>query len=67
MFTRVKKLKTGKTTHEYLEELKAKNPDVKKALDSQDDFKKAFAQWRQLRGRVVPWPYNMYIKGKLMQ
>lgn len=57
----------AKTSNQYLEELKAKHPDVKKVLDSQDDFKKAFARWRELRGRVVPWPYEMYIKGKLTQ
>lgn len=57
----------AKTTHKYLDGLKQKYPDVKTVLDSQDLFKKDFAQWRNLRGRVTPWPYEMFIKGKLMQ
>ncbi len=57
----------AKTTHKYLEDLKAKHPDVKKVLDSQELFMKDFAQWRKLRGRVAPWPYEMFIKGELKQ
>jgi TRAP-type mannitol/chloroaromatic compound transport system substrate-binding protein len=57
----------AKMTHQYLEELKEKDPDVKKVLDSQEEFKKAFAPWRQMRGRLTPWPYEMYIEGKLKQ
>ncbi|KIX14204.1 TRAP transporter substrate-binding protein [Dethiosulfatarculus sandiegensis] len=53
----------AKTTYEYLEELKAKNPDVKKVLDSQDKFKEDFAPWREMRGRLVPWPYKTYTSG----
>jgi TRAP-type mannitol/chloroaromatic compound transport system substrate-binding protein len=53
----------AKVTHEYFEELKAKNADVKKVLDSQDLFKKEYAPWRQLRGHVTPWPYDKYISG----
>lgn len=44
----------AKTKHTYLKGLKAKYPDVKKVLDSQDLFKQEFAQRRKLRGRVVP-------------
>jgi TRAP-type mannitol/chloroaromatic compound transport system substrate-binding protein len=57
----------AKTTHKYLDGLKAKYPDVKTVLDSQDLFKQEFAQWRKLRGRVVPWPYKIFIKGTLTQ
>jgi TRAP-type mannitol/chloroaromatic compound transport system substrate-binding protein len=57
----------AKTTKKYLDSLKAKYPDVKKVLDSQDLFKKDFAQWRHLRGRVTPWPYEIFIKGRLTQ
>jgi TRAP-type mannitol/chloroaromatic compound transport system substrate-binding protein len=45
----------------------AKDPDVKKVMQSQRDFKKEYAKWRELRGRVVPWPYEMILKGKLTQ
>jgi hypothetical protein len=44
-----------------------KDPDVKKVIGSQREFKKAYAPWRDLRGRVVPWPYEDVIKGKLTQ
>jgi TRAP-type mannitol/chloroaromatic compound transport system substrate-binding protein len=57
----------AKTTKKYLDQLKEKQPDVKKVLDSQELFKKEFAQWRELRGRVTPWPYELIIKGKLKQ
>jgi TRAP-type mannitol/chloroaromatic compound transport system substrate-binding protein len=57
----------AKTTKTYLDGLKAKYPDVKKVLDSQEQFKKEFAKWRELRGGVVPWPYEMVIEGKLTQ
>ena len=54
----------AKRTHEYLEELKSKYPDVKKTLDSQEKFKKDFAEWREIRSGVAPWPYDMYISGE---
>lgn len=57
----------AKITKEYLEGLKAKNPDVKKTLDSQEAFKKEFAEWRKQRGRVTPWPIDDYINGKHVQ
>jgi TRAP-type mannitol/chloroaromatic compound transport system substrate-binding protein len=57
----------AKTTHAYLEELKKEHPDVRKVLDSQEDFKKEFKQWRDLRGRVTPWPYEYFIEGNLKQ
>jgi TRAP-type mannitol/chloroaromatic compound transport system substrate-binding protein len=56
-----------KTTHDYVEKLKKKYPDVKKIVDSQEQFKEDFAPWREARGRVVPWPYKMYESGKLTQ
>lgn len=57
----------AKTSKQYLDELAAKNPDVKKVLDSQEQFKKDFAPWRKMRGGVAPWPYEMFIGGKLYQ
>jgi len=54
----------AKKTKEYLESLKAKYPDVKKTLDSQEQFKKDFATWREQRSGVVPWPIDDYIAGK---
>jgi TRAP-type mannitol/chloroaromatic compound transport system substrate-binding protein len=57
----------AKVYYAYLEELKAKDPDVKKVLDSQEKFKKEFAQWRDLRGRLAPWPNEDVVKGRLVQ
>jgi TRAP-type mannitol/chloroaromatic compound transport system substrate-binding protein len=54
----------AKRTHEYLDGLKKKYPDVKKTLDSQEQFKKDFAQWREIRGGVAPWPYDTYVSGE---
>jgi TRAP-type mannitol/chloroaromatic compound transport system substrate-binding protein len=57
----------AKTSFAYLDELAAKNPDVKKVLDSQELFKQEFAQWRDLRSRLAPWPKADVLKGKLSQ
>jgi TRAP-type mannitol/chloroaromatic compound transport system substrate-binding protein len=57
----------ARVSHDYLEQLKTKNADVKKILDSQELFMKDYAPWREMRGRVTPWPYEDYIKGKLKQ
>jgi TRAP-type mannitol/chloroaromatic compound transport system substrate-binding protein len=57
----------AKTSKKYLDALAAKNPDVKKVLDSQEKFKKDFAQWRKIRGGCTPWPIDDVIKGKLYQ
>jgi hypothetical protein len=57
----------AKTSHKYLTELMEKDPDVKKVLGSQLQFKKDFAPWREMRGRLAPWPYEDYVSGKLKQ
>ena len=57
----------AKTSFKYLDDLKAKDPDVKKVLDSQEKLKNEFAQWRELRGRVAPWPHADVLKGRLTQ
>ena len=57
----------AKTSFKYLDDLKAKDPDVKKVLDSQEKLKNDFAQWRDLRGRVAPWPHADVLKGRLTQ
>jgi len=54
----------AKKTEKYLDDLKAKHPDVKKALDSQEQLKKDFAEWREQRSRVAPWPLDQYSSGK---
>jgi TRAP-type mannitol/chloroaromatic compound transport system substrate-binding protein len=56
-----------KTTHDYVVQLKQKYPDVKKVLDSQEDFINSFAEWRKARGDVAPWPYETYISGQITQ
>lgn len=57
----------AKQTKKYLEELKAEYPDVKKTLDSQEKFKEDFAQWREIRSGLTPWPIDDFIDGKRMQ
>jgi len=57
----------AKTTKAYLEELKAKYPDVKKMLDSQEKLKEDYAEWRQMKSGVAPWPIDDYIAGKHLQ
>jgi hypothetical protein len=53
-----------KTTHKYIEELKTKYPDVKKVMDSQEAFIESFADWRDARSGVTPWPYETFISGR---
>lgn len=53
-----------KKTHDYIESLKAKYPDVKKIMDSQEAWEKDFVDWRKARIGVTPWPYEMYIEGR---
>jgi TRAP-type mannitol/chloroaromatic compound transport system substrate-binding protein len=57
----------AKVTFKYLDDVAAKHPDVKKVLDSQELFKKEYAQWRDLRSRVAPWPREEILKGRLLQ
>jgi TRAP-type mannitol/chloroaromatic compound transport system substrate-binding protein len=57
----------AKITKAHLDELKAKFPDVKKVLDSQEQLKKDFSTWREQRGGVAPWPIDEYIEGKHYQ
>ena len=57
----------AKQTKVYLEDLKAKNPGVKATLDSQELFKKDFAEWREIRSGLTPWPLDDYISGKRLQ
>lgn len=59
--TRIAFRKASKT---YLDGLKAKYPSVKKVLDSQEAFIKEFADWRDARSGVAPWPYETYINGR---
>jgi len=57
----------AKASNAYLEGLKAKYPDVKRIMDSQDQFKADFADWREERGGITPWPHEQFIGGKHMQ
>jgi TRAP-type mannitol/chloroaromatic compound transport system substrate-binding protein len=52
-----------KVTKTHVDALKAKNPDLKKVLDSQDAYIKDMADWKQIRSGVSAYPYEMYIKG----
>lgn len=53
-----------KTTKTYLDGLKAQYPDVKKILDSQEEFLAEYEDWRSARSGVAPWPYDTYISGQ---
>lgn len=53
-----------KTTKTYLEKVKAKYPDVKKVLNSQEAFIEEFSTWREARSGAAPWPYEKYISGR---
>ncbi len=54
-----------KVAKTYLDSVKAKHPDVKKALDSQEAFIEDYSVWRDARGGATPWPYKTYISGKI--
>jgi len=58
------KIEFRKTTKKYIDSVKAKYPDVKKVMDSQEAFIEDYADWREVRGGVAPWPYETYIGGK---
>jgi len=53
-----------KVSKTYLDSVKAKYPDVKKALDSQEAFIEEYSVWREARSGATPWPYETYITGK---
>ncbi len=53
-----------KTAKKYIDGLKAKYPDVKKVMDSQEAFINDYADWRDARSGVTPWPYETFIKGR---
>jgi len=57
----------AKVTFQYLDDLSAKHPFAKKVIDSQEEFKVAYAPWREMRSGVAPWPRDMVLKGKLLQ
>jgi len=56
-----------KMTKSYLDEVKAKHPFAKKVLDSQEEFVNSFADWRDARVGVTPWPYETYISGRISE
>jgi TRAP-type mannitol/chloroaromatic compound transport system substrate-binding protein len=53
-----------KTTKKYIDGLKEKYPDVKKVMDSQEAFLESYADWRDARSGVAPWPYEDFVGGK---
>ncbi len=55
----------AKTTQAYMEKVKARCPDCKRLLESQEALKKDFADWRSARAGVTPWPMDDVVKGKL--
>ena len=55
----------AKTTQAYHEKVKERCPDCKRLLESQEELKKDFADWREARAGVTPWPMEDVIQGKL--
>lgn len=51
----------------YLEELKSSSSEARKALESQEQFKRDFALWREVRGGLAPWPLDQVIQGRQVQ
>lgn len=56
-----------KTTKAYLDTVKEKYPDVKKALDSQEAFLQEYSVWRDARAGVTPWPYETFVSGRITE
>ncbi|MBN1830221.1 MAG: TRAP transporter substrate-binding protein DctP [Deltaproteobacteria bacterium] len=57
----------AKTSFAYLDELAQKSEAMKKALETQYQFRKDFAPWREMRSGVAPWPKEDVLAGKLYQ
>ncbi len=57
----------AKASYNYISDLMKKDKDVKNFMSSQRLFKEEFAKWRELRGGLAPWPYEMYVQGKHYQ
>lgn len=57
----------AKTSKAYLDKLKKQHAFLKKVLDSQEALKKDFADWRQSRKGLTPWPIDDVVKGKLYE
>ncbi|MBN2232684.1 MAG: TRAP transporter substrate-binding protein DctP [Deltaproteobacteria bacterium] len=53
-----------KTAQAFLNSLKEQHPDVRKVLDSQEQLMADFADWREIRSGITPWPYDTFISGK---
>jgi TRAP-type mannitol/chloroaromatic compound transport system substrate-binding protein len=56
-----------KVAKTYLDDVKTKHPDVKKALDSQEAFIEEYSVWREARSGATPWPYETYISGQITE
>ncbi len=56
-----------KMAKHYIDSLKEEYPDVKKIMDSQEAFIKAYEAWRNARSGVTPWSYDTYISGKITE
>lgn len=57
-------VKFTKEIHKYLGELKAKHPLLRKALESQEQLKREFQNWRENRNRLVHQPSETHIEGR---
>lgn len=58
------RIEFAKVAKAYTEEMKAKHPEVKKILESQEAFRAEYSVWREARSGATPWPYETYISGK---
>jgi len=55
----------AKTTKDYLEKVKERSPDSKRLIESQEELKRDFADWREARAGITPWPLEDVVQGKL--
>ncbi len=55
----------AKQSRDYLQRLGEEHPRTGEILESQEEFKEMFAKWRDLRSGVEPYPFDMYIEGKM--
>lgn len=56
--------KLRKTTKEYLAGLRKKSDFLDKVLDSQEEFIKLYANWKELKSGVSAYPYEDYMAGQ---
>jgi len=57
----------AKASFDYIDRMSAKYPLVKEIMDSQELFKADYAEWREIKKGLAPWPRDQYVGGKHLQ